>query len=64
MWNFLLAIGAGCAIAASRLGRLVKPLLILAAIGVLVAGMIYASVVLKAVYERSQHPHVHTHSAH
>ena len=62
MWNFLLALGFGSTIAASPLRRLVKPLLILTAIGVVIAGAIYASVVFRAVQERSQHRHVHTHS--
>jgi hypothetical protein len=64
MWNFLLSFFVGSAIGASPFRRLVKPLLILTTIGVLVAGLIYTSVVLNAVYERSQHPHVHTHSSH
>jgi len=63
MWNFLLALGVGSTIGASRFGRLVKPLLIVTAIGVLIAGLIYTSVVLNAVRERNQHYHVHTHSA-
>jgi predicted MFS family arabinose efflux permease len=62
MWNFLLALGVGSAIGASRFGRLVKPLLVLIAIGVVIAGAIYVSVVFRAVQERSQHPHVPTHS--
>jgi len=62
MWNFLLALGVGSAIAASRFGRLIKPLLILGAIGVVIAGAIYVSVVFRAVQERSQQPHVHSHS--
>lgn len=32
-------------------------------IGSVIAGMIYAYVVLNAVRERSQSPHVHTHSS-
>ena len=44
--------------------RLLKPLVILFCIGVLVAGLIYAFVVLKAVSERSNSPHVHAHSTH
>ena len=32
--------------------------------GCLAAGMIYAYVVFKAVSERSEQPHVHTHSTH
>jgi hypothetical protein len=32
--------------------------------GCLIAGMIYAYVVFKAVSERSHDPHVHTHSTH
>lgn len=64
MWNFLLALGFGSAIAASRFRRLVKPLLILIAIGVVIAGAIYVSVVFRAVQQRSQNPHVHTHATH
>lgn len=64
MWNFLLSFFVGSAIGASRFGRLVKPLLILVAIGVVLAGAIYVSVVFRAVQERSQHPHVHPHSTH
>lgn len=62
MWNFLLSFFVGTAIGASPFGRFVKQLLKLVAIGVLVAGLIYTYVVLNAVRERSQHPHVHTHS--
>jgi predicted MFS family arabinose efflux permease len=61
MWNFLLALGVGSAIGASRFGRLVKPLLVLIAIGVVIAGTIYLAVVFRAVQERSQHLHVETH---
>jgi hypothetical protein len=33
-------------------------------VGCLIAGIVYASVVLNAVNERSHVPHVHTHSTH
>ena len=34
------------------------------AIGSIVAGLIYACIIFKAVNTRSQVPHVHTHSSH
>lgn len=62
LWN---GYGFGGAFGASRLGRrIIKPALILFAIGIVVAGLIYACVVLKAVSERSNSPHVHAHSTH
>jgi hypothetical protein len=39
-------------------------LLALALLGVLIAGFVYAFVILRAVNERSHAPYVHTHSAH
>lgn len=55
----------GGAIGATRTARrLLKPLVKLFAIGVLIAGLIYAYVVFHAVSERSQHPHGHAHSTH
>ncbi|MDE1162397.1 MAG: hypothetical protein PW792_10705 [Acidobacteriaceae bacterium] len=42
--------------------RLLKPVVILFCIGVFVAGVIYVFVVLKAVSERNNSPHVHAHS--
>lgn len=65
MWNFLLALFAGSTIGSTRTAqRSVKPILFLILIGVLVAGVIYVGVVLKAVSERSNSPHVHAHSTH
>jgi uncharacterized membrane protein len=65
MWNFLLAFFFGSAVSSSRTGqRFMRPLLILFAIGVLIAGFVYACVVFRAVSERSHTPHVHAHSAH
>lgn len=65
MWNFLLAFFFGSAVSSSRtVQRLMRPLLILFGIGVVVAGLIYASVVFRAVNERSQAPHAHAHSTH
>ena len=65
MWNFLLAFFFGSTVSSSRTAqRLMKPLLILFAIGVLFAGLIYACVVFRAATERSQTPHVHAHSIH
>jgi hypothetical protein len=65
MWNFLLAFFFGSAVSSSRTGRrLMRPLLILFVVGVLIAGLIYACVVFRAITERSQSPHVHTDSAH
>jgi hypothetical protein len=64
MWNWLLAFLFGSAVSSNRTGqRLMRPLLILFAIGVLIAGLIYACVVFKAVTERSHSPHVHAHSS-
>ncbi len=65
MWNFLVALGAGSALGRSRTVRRVwKPLVALFFLGVLIAGLIFAAVVLKAVSERSNNPHVHPHSTH
>lgn len=65
MWNFLLAFFFGSTVSSSRtMQRLMRPLLILFGIGVVVAGLIYASVVFRAVNERSHAPHVHAHSTH
>ena len=65
MWNFLLALFAGSTIGSTRtVRRSVRPVVILFLIGVLVAGVIYVCVVFKAVSERSNKPHVSTHSSH
>jgi ABC-type lipoprotein release transport system permease subunit len=58
MWEFLLGLLFA---RATGISRFVRVILVLVAIGVVIAGAIYASVVLRAVQERSQHPHVHTH---
>lgn len=65
MWNFLLALFVGSTVGSTRTGqRIVRPLLALFAIGVIIAGIVYVGVVVKAVSERSQSPHVHAHSTH
>jgi hypothetical protein len=63
MWNFLLALFVGSTVGSTRTAqRIVRPLLALFAIGVIIAGIVYVGVVVKAVSERSQSPHVHAHS--
>ncbi len=63
MWNFLLAIGTGAAIGKTGTARrVIRPLVLLFAIGIVVAGLIYAIAVFKAVSERSESLHVHAHS--
>ena len=65
MWNFLLALFVGSTVGSTRTAqRLVRPLLILFAIGFIIAGIVYAGVVVKAVSERSHSPHVHAYSTH
>jgi uncharacterized membrane protein len=64
MWSFLMSFSIGSAIGASRLGRFVRPMLKLFAVGILVAGLIYTYVVLNAVRERSHDSYVHSHSSH
>jgi hypothetical protein len=61
MWDFLFGYLFG---RATGISRIVRPLLWLFLIGVIVAGFIYAAVVFKAVSERSEQHHVHTHSTH
>ena len=62
LWN---GYGFGGAFGASRFGRrIIKLALRLFVLGVVIAGLIYAYVVLNAVRERSHAPHVHTHSTH
>jgi hypothetical protein len=46
------------------LARPLRHLFLLFLLGCLIAGMVYAYVVFKAVSERSEQPHVHAHSAH
>ena len=63
MWNFLLALFVGSKVGSTRTAqRIIRPLLALFAIGVIIAGIVYVGVVVKAVSERSQSPHVHAHS--
>lgn len=65
MWNFLLALFVGSTVGSTRTAqRIVRPLLVLFAIGVIIVGIVYVGVVVKAVSERSQSPHVHAHSTH
>ena len=45
------------------LGRPLRSLLLIVALGLVVAGGIYVHVVLKAVQERSQDHNVHAHSS-
>ncbi len=61
MWNYLYAFLFSREVGKSRYLRYV--LLVLLA-GAVVAGLIYASVFLNAVKERSWPPHVHTHGTH
>lgn len=62
LWN---GYGFGGGFGASRLGRrVIKPALLLFAVGIVVAGVIYACVVLKAVSERNNNHHVSTHRSH
>jgi hypothetical protein len=44
--------------------RFIRILLVIFLAGALIAGVIYATVVFKAVSERSNSPHVHAHSTH
>ena len=61
MWEFLMGFFFA---RATGLDRFVRVLLALFAIGILIAGVIYTSVVLHAVSERSHPPHVHAHHTH
>ena len=56
MWNFLLGFLFA---RATGISRFVRPLLVLVLFGVLIAGVVYAFVVLRAVNQRSHAPHVH-----
>ncbi len=61
-WN---GYGFGGAFGASRFGRrIIRTAIKLFFVAVLVAGLIYAYVVFKAVTERSEQHHVDTHSTH
>jgi len=63
MWNYGNGSSVCDALGALGFGRgFVKPLLKLFLIGVVIAGLIYAYVVFKAVSERSEQHHVHAHS--
>lgn len=65
MWRSGNGSSIGDALGALGFGRgYVKPLLKLFLVGVAIAGMIYAFVVFKAVSERSNTPHVHSHNTH
>jgi hypothetical protein len=65
IWAFLTALVSGNLASNSRtVRRVARPLFLLLCVGVLIAGFIYAYVVLKAVSERSNSPHVHAHSTH
>ena len=44
--------------------RSTRMFLLVIFLGALIAGFIYAYVILNAVYERSQTPNVHVHSTH
>ena len=46
------------------LARPLRYLFLLFLLGCLIVGIIYAYAVFHAVSERSEHPHVHTHSNH
>ena len=45
------------------LGRPLRDLFLVILLGCIIAGLIYAAVVIKAVNERSHPPHVHAHSS-
>ena len=59
MWDFL----NGFFMARATGSRFIRILLFLFLAGALVAGVIYVGVVLNAVSERSNTPHVSTHSS-
>jgi hypothetical protein len=61
MWNFLLGFLFA---RATGISRFVRPLLWLVLIGSILAGIVYAAVVFRAVNERNRAPHVHTLSTH
>lgn len=65
IWAFLTAIVSGNLASHSRtVRRIVRPLFLLCCVGVLIAALIYVYIVLQAVSERSNNPHVHAHSTH
>jgi 4-hydroxybenzoate polyprenyltransferase len=61
MWNFLLGFLFA---RATGISRIVRPLLLLALFGAIIAGIIYSAVQFKALKERTHSPHVHAHSTH
>lgn len=61
MWNFLLGFLFA---RATGISRVIRPLLVLVLFGVLVAGIVYAFSVFKAVNQRSHGPHVHASGTH
>jgi RsiW-degrading membrane proteinase PrsW (M82 family) len=61
MWNFILAFFAARAVRRSRPVRIVVLTILF---GCFFAGLIYVYVVLQAVSERNNTPHVHAHSTH
>lgn len=64
MWEFLVGIFIGDAVSKSPVGRFVRPVLIIFALGLVIAGLIYAGIVVHAISERSNSPHVRTHRTH
>lgn len=60
MWDFL----TGFFMVRATGSRFIRILLFIFLAGALIAGVIYAIVVLKAVSERSNSPHVHAHRTH
>ena len=60
MWDFL----TGFFMVRATGSRFIRILLFIFLAGALIAGVVYATVVLKAVSERSNSPHVHAHSTH
>jgi hypothetical protein len=60
MWNFLFAFFSARAVGRSRFLRLI---LLFVFLGALIAGLIYATVVFKAITERSHPNHVHPRSS-
>ena len=61
MWNFLLGFLFA---RTTGISRFVRPLLLLALFGVLIAGFVYGLAVFHAISERSHAPHVHANSTH
>ena len=64
MWEFLMGILLGDAVSKSPFGRLVRPVLILVALGLVIAGIVYAGVVFHAISERNNTHHVSSPSSH